>query len=121
MAKKRRTKKRKGTSTRQDPAQGVSSSMSTTDELASHSSDGLSSGMRESESTATDMTSVMGTEEGSHGVLEADEEWNSEEEEEMEMDDDDNFSVFAPSHYPRPSESHRTEMPYMTSPNHMDM
>ncbi|KAK1637311.1 methyltransferase [Colletotrichum phormii] len=123
MARKRRTKKRnKGTSTRPDPAQGASSSMSTTDELASHSSDGLSSGMRESESAATEMTSVMGsTEDGSQAGLEADEEWNPQEEEGMEVDDDDNFSVFAPSHYPRQSESHRTEMPYMTSPNHQDM
>ncbi|KAK2052326.1 methyltransferase domain-containing protein [Colletotrichum caudatum] len=130
MAKKRRTKKRKGTSTRQDPVQGATSSMSTTDELASHSSGSLSSGLRESE-TATEMTSVMSTNEGSQGVLEADEEWNSEEEEEesMEVDDyeddddnnHDNFSVFSPSHYPRPSESHRTEMPYMTSPDHQDM
>ncbi|KAL0930958.1 methyltransferase [Colletotrichum truncatum] len=122
MAKKRRTKKRKGTRTRQDPAQGASSSMSTTDELASHSSDGLSSGLRESESAATEMTSIMGTEETSQGGLEADDDWNSQEEELMEAeDDDDNFSVFAPSHYPRPSESHRSEMPYSMMQNHQDM
>ncbi|KAJ0309108.1 hypothetical protein COL516b_003006 [Colletotrichum fioriniae] len=122
MARKRRTKKRnKGTSTRPDPAQGGESSMSTTDELASHSSDGLSSGMRDTGSAATEMTSVMGsTDDGSQAGLEADEEWNSQEEEGMDVDDD-NFSVFAPSHYPRPSESHRTEMPYMTSPNHQDI
>ncbi|KAF9875541.1 hypothetical protein CkaCkLH20_06922 [Colletotrichum karsti] len=126
MAKKRRTKKRKGTRTKQDPAQGACSSMSTTDELASHSSDGLSSGVRESESAATELTSIMGTEETSQsGVLEADDDWNSQEEEEvMEVDDDDdddNFSVLAPSHYPRPSESHRTEMPYSMMQSHQDM
>ncbi|TDZ71753.1 Secondary metabolism regulator LAE1 [Colletotrichum sidae] len=126
MARKRRTKKRKGTSTRQDPAQGAPSTMSTTDELASHSSDGLSSGVRETESAATEMTSIM-SEETSQGVLEADDDWNSQEEEDMEVDDgeDDNhndgFSVFAPSHYPRASESHRTEMPYMMMQSHQDM
>ncbi|KAF4852668.1 Secondary metabolism regulator LAE1 [Colletotrichum siamense] len=124
MAKKRRTKKRKGTRTKQDPAQGASS-MSTTDELASHSSDGLSSGVRESESAATEMTSIMSTEETSQAGLDADDDWNSQEEEIMEVDeeddDDDNFSVFAPSHYPRPSESHRTEMPYGMAQSHQDM
>jgi hypothetical protein len=110
MAKKRRTKRRKVTSQRQQqPTQTtmpVSEDQDSVDQERL-SSDGTLSDIDQSEDAQTDMTSI----------LEPDENENGEGEMEMEMEvdtdeDDDGGSTYAISHYPRINEAYRTETLY---------
>lgn len=116
MAKKRHSKRRKGTKHKQK-SQETRNVMSTSDpgSLERGSSDGTASNSHESEDGRTELTSLMETDPGNGAAgnmaTESAHE-TSAEDHELEDDRAEVRSLYAVSHYPRVHAAHRIEMPY---------